>query len=95
MIAVFSLSIARAPGVVSLSFANTFVLLPPAAPNSISVSEDTKLGKGVGKVISRPVTGSYLSVMGIRPYLGRLLTPEDEDSKTKVAVLTYTCWQRL
>jgi macrolide transport system ATP-binding/permease protein len=76
--------------------ANNHVFLDlAAAPNSISVSEDTKFGKGAVKLISRPVTGNYLGVMGIRPHLGRLLTPDDEDSKTPVAVMTYTCWQRL
>jgi hypothetical protein len=33
-IAVFSLSIAMALGVIALSFSNTFLLLPPAAPEA-------------------------------------------------------------
>ena len=136
-IAVFSLSIAMALGVVSFSVANTFLLLPPAAPaphrlvmiysrsaseavgqisyldyqylrdhnhvfediaaapNSISVNEDRNFEGQQVKVLSRPVSGNYLTVMGVRPYLGRLLLPDDERSKTPVAVMTYSCWMRL
>ena len=116
-IACFFLSIAMALGVVSFSVANTFLLLPPAAPepdrlvmiyshsateaaaqisypdyqyfrehnhvfldvaaapNSISVNEDRNFENQQVKVLSRPVSGNYLAVLGIRPYLGRLLSP--------------------
>ena len=136
-IAVFSLSIAMALGIVSLSVSNTFLLLPPAAPaadrlvmiysrsaseavgqvsypdyqyfrennhvfsdiaaapNSISVTEDKNFEKREVTLVSRPVSGNYFAVMGIRPYLGRLLSPDDERSKTQVAVMTYSCWSRL
>jgi predicted permease len=136
-IAVFSLSIAMALGIVSLSVSNTFLLLPPAAPepdrlvmiysrsaseavgqisypdyqyfrennhvfldiaaapNSISVTEDKNFEKREVKILSRPVSGNYFAVMGIRPYLGRLLSPDDEHAKTQVAVMTYSCWSRL
>jgi putative ABC transport system permease protein len=136
-IAVFSLSIAMALGVIALSVSNTFLLLPPAAadpqslvmiyshsstenvgqisypdykyfqennhvfsdlaaaPNSISLTEDIQPGRGIVKLISRPVSGNYLHVMGVRPVLGRLLTPEDEKSKTLVAVMMYSCWKRM
>jgi len=66
-----------------------------AAPNSISVTEDKNFEKREVKVVSRSVSGNYLAVMGIRPYLGRLLSPEDEGSATPVAVMTYSCWSRL
>ncbi|MGA3186343.1 MAG: ADOP family duplicated permease [Bryobacteraceae bacterium] len=137
VIAVFSLSVAMALGIVSLSVSNTFVLLPPpapdpdrlvmiysrsaseaigqisypdyqyfrennhvfsdiaAAPNSISVNEDKNFEKREVKVVSRPVSGNYLTVMGIPPFMGRLLSPEDERNKTPVAVMTYSCWTRL
>jgi predicted permease len=136
-IAIFSLSIAMALGILSLSVSNTFLLLPPAAPaadrlvmiyshspseaigqisyldyqylrennhvfsdiaaapNSISVNEDKNFEKREVKIVSRPVSGNYLAVMGIRPYLGRLLSADDETSTTKVAVMTYSCWSRL
>jgi putative ABC transport system permease protein len=136
VIAVFSLAVAMALGVIALSVSNTLLLLPPAAPapdrlvmiyahsteeaidqisypdykyfqennhvfsdlaaapNSISVSEDKDETREV-KLISRPVSGNYLNVMGIRPYLGRLLAPDDEHSKTQAAVMMYSCWRRL
>ena len=136
-IAVFSLSIAMALGVVALSVSNTFLLLPPAAaeadrlvmiyshsasedvgqisypdykyfqennhvfsdlaaaPNSISLTEDLQPGRGMVKLISRPVSGNYLNVMGVWALLGRLLSPEDEKSKTRVAVMMYSCWKRM
>ena len=137
VIAVFSLSIAMALGVIALSVSNTFLLLPPAAanpdrlvmiyshsatedvgqvsypdyqyfrennhvfselaaaPNSISMIEDLQPGIGMVKLISRPVSGNYLNVIGVRPLLGRLLSPEDEKSKTTAAVMTYSCWRRM
>ena len=136
-IAVFSLSIAMALGVIALSVSNTFLMLPPAArdadrlvmiyshspsenvgqisypdyqyfrennrvfsdlaaaPNSISLTEDIQPGLGMVKLISRPVSGNYLNVLGVRPLLGRLLSPEDEKSKTQIAVMMYACWKRL
>lgn len=135
-IAVFSLLIAMALGVVSLSISNTFLFLPPAAaapdrlvmiysrspsesigmisypdyqyfrehnhvfsdiaatPNSIGINDDVD-EHGEIKVIVRPVAGNYLAVMGIRPLLGRLLSPGDEGAKPSVAVMTYSCWKRL
>ena len=137
LIAVFSLSVAMALGVIAISISNTFLFLPPAAPaadrlvmiyghsatedvgeisypdykyfqannhvfsdlaaapNSISISLDPKFGKGNAKVISRPVSGNYFTVMGIRPYLGRLLLPEDETGDARAAMMTYSCWMRL
>lgn len=136
-IAVFSLSIAMALGVVSLSVANTFLLQPPAAsapnrlvmiharstseviadisypdyeylrennhvfldlaaaPISISVNDDRNFENREVKILSRPVSDNYLAVMGIRPFLGRLFSPEDDESKTSVAVMMYSCWIRL
>ena len=65
-----------------------------AAPNSISLLEDLDGHREI-KVFARPVSGNYLPVMGIRPYLGRLLAPGDDDRSTTVAVMTYSCWKRL
>src|SRR6185295_8099354 len=41
------------------------------------------------------VSGGYFSVLGIRPALGRLLTPEDEPrvGEAPVVVLSYTYWR--
>jgi predicted permease len=135
-IAVFSLSIAMALGVVSLSVSNTFLLLPPsapepdrlvmiysrsageaisqisypdykylrennhvftdvaAAPDSISVNANSH-GTHEVKVVWRPVSDNYFSVLGIRPYLGRFFLPGDDQAKQPVAVMMYSCWKRL
>jgi predicted permease len=44
--------------------------------------------------MNRPVSDNYFSVLGVRPYLGRLFSPGDDKTKD-IAVLTYTCWKRL
>jgi predicted permease len=66
-----------------------------AAPNSISVSADFNFGGREVKVITRPVSENYFAVMGIRPYLGRFFSPGDDSSKASLAVMTWTCWNRL
>lgn len=38
------------------------------------------------------VSGDCFTVLGVRPLLGRLLTPDDERGKTPVAVITYDFW---
>lgn len=38
------------------------------------------------------VTGEYYSTLGVRPELGRLITPDDASGN--VAVLDYRCWER-
>jgi predicted permease len=49
--------------------------------------------------ISRPskgeyVTGNYFSTFGIRPFAGRLFSPDDDKrSSTPVAVLSYRAWR--
>ncbi|MBV8902702.1 MAG: ABC transporter permease [Acidobacteriia bacterium] len=136
LIAVFSLAVAMALAVLSLSMSDTFLLASPAAPeanrlvnihghsaeiavdeisypdyqylrehnhvftdiaaapNSISINGEDFEGREV-KVISRPVSGNYFAVLGIRAERGRLLAPGDEASKTHVAVMTHACWHRL
>ena len=39
------------------------------------------------------VSGDCFTVLGTKPFLGRLLTPDDERSRTPVAVITYNFWQ--
>ena len=43
------------------------------------------------------VTGSYFETLGVRPHLGRLLTPDDDGAigAHPVVVLDYAFWQRL
>lgn len=136
MVAIFSLSVAMALGIISLSLTNTFFLLPPAAPaaerlvmihsrlpgeeigqfsypdykyyreknavftdiaavpNNISVSTNFD-GKSEVKVVGKRVSDNYLSVLGIRPYLGRFFSPGEDNAKSAIAVMTYACWRRL
>ena len=48
--------------------------------------------QSVGKVVS----GNYFSVLGVKPYLGRTLLPEDEEpGKPAVAVIGYQVWKRI
>ena len=65
-----------------------------AAPNSIQAST-TNDGRREIKVVGRPVSENYFAVMGLPPHLGRLLAPGDDAVAKPVAVLTYSCWQRL
>lgn len=66
-----------------------------AAPNSISANADFNFGGRVVSVITRPVTDNYFNVLALRPFLGRLFAPGDDDGKTHLAVMTYSCWKRL
>ncbi len=136
-IAVFSLSIAMALGVLALSVSYTALLLPPAAsaadrlvmiyerspdegigqfsypdyqylrehnhvftdiaaaPNSVGINENIDDQGRTIKVITRPVSENYFAVLGIRPYLGRFLSPGDDKSGVSTAVMTWSCWKRL
>jgi putative ABC transport system permease protein len=66
-----------------------------AAPGSISITIDPKFGPGNVKVISRPVSPNYFSVLGLKPHLGRLFTDDDDHGDTRAGLLTYNCWTRL
>jgi predicted permease len=65
-----------------------------AAPTSIQGMQ-ANWGTQVLNVIGRPVSDNYFSVMGIRPYIGRLFSPGDDNAKPPVAVMTYSGWKRL
>jgi len=61
------------------------------APLYVSANDET------GEVQGAVVSSSYFSMLGLRPYLGRFFTP-DEDSvadRNAVAVLGYGFWQRI
>jgi predicted permease len=51
--------------------------------------------ESVGRPLrSEYVTGSYFSTLGVRPFSGRLLTPEDDDpAAAPVVVLSHRVWQ--
>lgn len=56
---------------------------------SVSIGEQARLMKGA------LVSGSYFSVLGLQPALGRLLGPEDDrvDGQAESVVLSYSYWQ--
>ena len=57
----------------------------------------TMIGIGEPRVVRAGVVGgSYFSVMGLKPVLGRLIDPSDDGPKAAgVAVLTYRFWTEL
>jgi predicted permease len=60
--------------------------------DAISLSQ----GPGNNKILwSYLVTGNYFDVLGVRPFLGRLLHAEDDVKRGghPVVVLSYACWQ--
>ena len=63
-----------------------------AGPNRMAVRRASE--KVAKPLRSEYVTGTYFSTFGIRPFLGRLLSPaDDQASATPVAVLSYHAWQ--
>ena len=42
------------------------------------------------------VSGNYFSVLGVEPFMGRVLTPKDDDAKGKhpIAVVSYDFWRQ-
>jgi predicted permease len=65
-----------------------------AAPNSIGALGDFNFQGRQVSLLSRPVSGNYFAVLGIRPFLGRLFADAD-DANAQIAVMTYSCWKRL
>jgi macrolide transport system ATP-binding/permease protein len=66
-----------------------------AAPNSISILDDLEFEGREIKLVARPVSDNYFSVLGLRPHLGRFFSPGDARGADHVAVMTYACWKRL
>ncbi|HTU33092.1 MAG TPA: ABC transporter permease [Candidatus Acidoferrum sp.] len=61
-------------------------------------TEEYSLTRGdeVSSVSGETVSANYFSVLGVRPYLGRLIAPQDGNggAASPVAVLSYAYWQR-
>ena len=67
-----------------------------AVPTEINVQADLDPDKHEEvRAVTRPISDRYFEVLGIRPYIGRLFAPGDDDSKSSLAVLTYFGWRRL
>lgn len=59
----------------------------------LNVSAD---GESEPSVEGQLVSGNYMSLLGITPALGRVLTPNDDGlpGAHPVAMISYTYWQR-
>ena len=65
-----------------------------AFPNSVSKFDMTFGDRDESATISA-LSDNYFAVMEIRPALGQMFVPGDDDKKTPGAVLSYSCWKRL
>ncbi|MBZ5536347.1 MAG: ABC transporter permease [Acidobacteriia bacterium] len=61
-------------------------------PTSLNVAGDGQTERASGELVS----GNYFELLGVRPALGRVLTPADESAPgaNPVAVLSYGYWTR-
>jgi predicted permease len=66
-----------------------------AAPNSIGLNVDFDDDGREVKLTTRPVSGNYFAVLGIKPFLGRFFTPGGTAESADEAVMTWPCWKRL
>jgi predicted permease len=64
-----------------------------AFPYGVSKSA-ISLGDRDEMAMTNSVSDNYFELMGFKPALGRLFTRGDDERRAKVAVITYTCWQR-
>src|SRR5277367_5657189 len=64
-----------------------------AFPNSVA-KLDVGLGNRDESATISALSEGYFAVMGIRPALGQMFVPGDDDKKTPGAVLSYSCWKR-
>src|SRR5262249_16083777 len=61
------------------------------SPLMVAISGGDQSRMAVGEV----VTGNFFQALGIRPHVGRLLTPEDDrPSAARAVVLSYGVWAR-
>ncbi len=65
-----------------------------AFPNSV-LKLDVTIGDRDEPATISSVSDNYFAVTGIRPALGQMFAPGDDDKKTPGAVLSYSCWKRL
>jgi len=62
---------------------------------SFEEGESVRAGSTVTSAPGRLVSGNYFSVLGVRPFLGRTLTPEDDTAEAApAAVISYRFWSK-
>ena len=62
---------------------------------SFEEGESVRAGNTVTSAPGRLVSGNYFSVLGVRPFLGRMLTPEDDTAEAApAAVISYRFWSK-
>ncbi|HEU5410844.1 MAG TPA: ABC transporter permease [Candidatus Acidoferrales bacterium] len=82
--------------------------IPTPLPNAIDYRNDIKsfsgaaidIGNGFSLIVSgkktqvpgQLVNGNFFDVLGVKPMIGRALTPDDEASRRPVVVLSYDLW---
>jgi hypothetical protein len=59
------------------------------------VSAGLRLDGGIERLQGELVSGNFFPALGVQPYAGRLLSPEDDNAaEPPVIVLSYAFWQR-
>jgi predicted permease len=60
------------------------------------MSPSLRVGASPERVTGELVSGNYFDVLGVRPYVGRLFTQEDDrvPGRVRVVVLSFGFWQR-
>lgn len=53
-----------------------------------------RIGEEPEEALGEMVTGNFFSTLGVKPYLGRGFTGDDETNHAPVAVLNYSWWTR-
>ena len=61
-----------------------------------NISPSLRVGASPERVTGELISGNYFDVLGVRPYLGRLFTQEDDrvPGRERVVVLSFGFWQR-
>lgn len=76
-------------------FAGVAALAEEISVGRMTFGSPSQAQKPLVLVASNPVSENYFSVLGLKPFLGRLFDPGDKNPKSPIAVVTYSCWKRL
>src|SRR5690349_305244 len=69
---------------------SAFVGLAAFATDQLEIEIDG----GAEQVFGQAASGNYFELLGIKPFIGRLMSPDDERLDPAVAVIGYGYWQR-